>query len=187
MAFPTAGLATYAMRAARGVGSLVQHRVLRSPVPDAFRLDIMAEQMPNPESRVRLDARRDRLGMPATMLDWRLVDQDWQSIRRTVEILADCVRDAGVGEIVSIVGGGGTAAAVYGNWHHLGTTRMHVDPARGVVDENCRVHGVSNLYISGGSVLPTSGYANPTLTITALALRLADHLQSAVLSDRVAA
>ena len=182
---PTAGLATYAIRAARGVGSLVQHRVSRSPVPDAFGLDIMAEQMPNPESRVRLDGRRDRLGLPATVLDWRLVHHDWQSIRRTVEILADCVRDAGVGEIVSIVGGRGPA--IYGNWHHLGTTRMHVDPTRGVVDESCRVHGVSNLYISGGSVLPTSGYANPTLTITALALRLADHLQNTVLSDRVAA
>jgi len=54
---------------------------------------------------------------------------------------------------------------------------MHRDPAHGVVDERCRVHGVANLYISGGSVLPTGGYANPTLTIAALALRLADHLR----------
>jgi choline dehydrogenase-like flavoprotein len=67
--------------------------------------------------------------------------------------------------------------AVYGNWHHLGTTRMHTDPAMGVVDGDCRVHGMSNLYITGGSVFPTGGYANPTLTIAALALRLAEHLR----------
>jgi choline dehydrogenase-like flavoprotein len=69
--------------------------------------------------------------------------------------------------------------AIFGNWHHLGTTRMHHDPARGVVDENCRVHEMTNLYIAGGSVFPTGGYANPSLTIVALSLRLADHLRSA--------
>ena len=54
---------------------------------------------------------------------------------------------------------------------------MHRDPALGVVDEDCRVHGVANLYVAGSSVFPTAGAANPTLTITALALRLADHLK----------
>ena len=67
---------------------------------------------------------------------------------------------------------------MFGNWHQLGTTRMHPDPARGVVDENCRVHEMSNLYIAGGSVFPTGGDANPSLTIVALSLRLADHLKS---------
>jgi choline dehydrogenase-like flavoprotein len=175
----TAGLAAHGIRAVRGVRSVLQHRAAkRSAVPDAFGLDIMAEQMPNPESRVRLDRRRDRLGVPSTVLDWRLGDHDWYSIRRTVEILAACVRDAGVGDVVSTVDGHSPPPTVYGNWHHLGTTRMHIDPAHGVVDENCRVHGISNLYISGGSVLPTGGYANPTLTIAALAFRLADHLRA---------
>jgi choline dehydrogenase-like flavoprotein len=59
----------------------------------------------------------------------------------------------------------------------MGTTRMHPDPRRGVVDANGRVHGIANLYVAGSSVFPTSGSANPTLTIVALALRLADHLQ----------
>jgi choline dehydrogenase-like flavoprotein len=176
---PTTGLPTHAVRAARGVGTLVEHRAAkRSSPPDAFGLDMMAEQQPNPKSRVRLGRRRDRLGMPTTVLDWRLAERDWASVRRTVEILGDCLRDAGVGEVVSTVGPGAPVPPVYGNWHHLGTTRMHVDPARGVVDEHCRVHGVPNLYVSGGSVLPTSGYANPTLTIAALALRLADHLEA---------
>jgi choline dehydrogenase-like flavoprotein len=67
---------------------------------------------------------------------------------------------------------------MFGNWHHLGTTRMHRDPTKGVVDEHCRVHDVSNLYLAGSSVFPTGGYANPTLTIVALALRLADRLKS---------
>jgi choline dehydrogenase-like flavoprotein len=176
---PTTGLATHAVRAVRGVRPLARHGAARrSAVPDAFGLDIMAEQMPNPESRVRLDGRRDRLGVPSTVLDWRLGDHDWYSIRRTMEILGECVRDAGVGEIIQPVDRRSPPPAVYGNWHHLGTTRMHLDPTRGVVDENCRVHGTANLYVSGGSVLPTGGYANPTLTIAALALRLADHLRT---------
>ena len=68
--------------------------------------------------------------------------------------------------------------SVRGARHHMGTTRMHADPHRGVVDADCRVHGIANLYVAGSSVFPTSGAANPTLTIVALALRLAGHLQN---------
>jgi choline dehydrogenase-like flavoprotein len=64
-----------------------------------------------------------------------------------------------------------------GDEHHSGTTRMHRDPSKGVVDENCRVHSASNLYVVGSSVFPNIGAANPTLTIVALALRLADRLK----------
>ena len=60
--------------------------------------------------------------------------------------------------------------------HHMGTTRMHDDPRQGVVDANCRVHDLANLYVAGSSVFPTGGVANPTLTMVALAIRLADHL-----------
>ena len=115
--------------------------------------------------------------MDASVLDWHLGERDWASIRRTVELLGESLRDAGIGEVVPTLSESSPPPPVYGNWHHLGTTRMHRDPAHGVVDERCRVHGVDNLYISGGSVLPTGGYANPTLTIAALALRLADHLR----------
>ena len=62
--------------------------------------------------------------------------------------------------------------------HHMGTTRMGTDPSTSVVDPDCRVHGIDNLYVAGSSVFPASGYANPTLTIIALALRLGDHLAS---------
>jgi len=64
-----------------------------------------------------------------------------------------------------------------GGDHHLGTTRMATDAADGVVNADCRTHGVANLYLAGSSVFATSGFANPTFTITALALRLADHLK----------
>ena len=65
-----------------------------------------------------------------------------------------------------------------GGKHHMGTTRMHVDAEQGVVDPDCRLHSVANVYLAGSSVFPTGGYANPTLTIVALAIRLADHLKS---------
>ena len=67
----------------------------------------------------------------------------------------------------------------------MGTTRMHVDPREGVVDGNCRVHGVSNLFIAGPSVFPTVGYANPVLTIVALSLRLADHIRNRIAAEGV--
>jgi choline dehydrogenase-like flavoprotein len=66
---------------------------------------------------------------------------------------------------------------IVGNFHHLGTTRMAADARRGVVDENCRLHETENLYVAGSSVFPSAGFANPTLTIVALAIRLADHLK----------
>lgn len=69
-------------------------------------------------------------------------------------------------------------------YHHIGTTRMSHSPREGAVDPDCRVHGVANLYLAGSSVFPTSGYANPTLTIVALALRLADRLKGAIASPR---
>jgi choline dehydrogenase-like flavoprotein len=72
---------------------------------------------------------------------------------------------------------GGYPARLEGMHHHMGTTRMHDDPTQGVVDANCRVHGLNNLYIAGSSVFSTAGFANPTLTIVALAARLADHIQ----------
>jgi choline dehydrogenase-like flavoprotein len=64
----------------------------------------------------------------------------------------------------------------------MGTTRMSDDAGKGVVDSDCRVHGIANLYVASSSVFPTSGFANPTLTILALAVRLADHIKSTVLT-----
>ena len=67
--------------------------------------------------------------------------------------------------------------ALLSTHHSMGITRMHDDPKQGVVDAQCKVHGISNLFIAGSSVFPTGGYANPTLSIVAICMRLADHLK----------
>lgn len=177
----TRGLMRHALRAILGTRQILCHYATSRSgrPPEVFGIDVMAEQEPTMSSRVRLALRRDRLGVPMTILDWRLTSIDWDSIRRTVEIFGEAVRKASVGTVISTLEvGKDPPPAVFGNWHHLGTTRMHHDPTRGVVDENCRVHEMTNLYIAGGSVFPTGGYANPSLTIVALSLRLADHLRS---------
>ena len=178
---PTAGIARHALRTISGTREVLRHyanwRSRRAP--ELYGIHVMAEQAPTATSRVRLGRRVDRLGLPVTVLDWRLNRRDVDSIRQTVDIFGESVRRAGVGTVTSTLGAGQPPPAIFGNWHHLGTTRMHDDPTHGVVDENCRVHGMANLYIAGGSVFPTGGYANPTLTIVAMSLRLADHLASA--------
>jgi choline dehydrogenase-like flavoprotein len=142
----------------------------------AFMIGCRAEQVPNPDSRVVLDHERDSFGMNRVRLDWRLTAQDFDSLRRARQLLDDawglankdlCLKETGTRHV----------AEVSGASHHMGTTRMHRDPKLGVVDEMCRVHGVRNLYVAGSSVFPTSGWAPPTLTIIALALRLADFLK----------
>jgi choline dehydrogenase-like flavoprotein len=176
----TLGLTKHALQAILGAPHILRHYAAwrSGRPPEIFAIDVMAEQAPTISSQVRLARRRDRLGVPMTILDWRLTSVDWHSIRRTVEIFGDAVREAGVGTVISTLGAANHPPAAFGNWHHLGTTRMHHESSRGVVDENCRVHEMTNLYIAGGSVFPTGGYANPSLTIVALSLRLADHLKS---------
>ena len=148
----------------------------------AFRLDHMAEQVPNPASRVRLSPERDPLGVPRVRLEWRLTPQDMQSMVRSQELLDGELRRSGVGSLLIELDEERPPSGLTGGWHQMGTTRMHPDPRRGVVDENGRVHGMGNLYVAGSSVFPTGGYANPTLTICALAMRLADHLEETLTS-----
>ena len=143
----------------------------------AFWLASMSEQVPNPLSRVTLSAERDKFGMNCAKLDWRLQSIDLQSVIRSQEILKEAIRRAGLGRLYVQFNEDTPPKMVTGGWHQMGTTRMHTDPKKGVVDENCRVHGTSNLYISGPSVFPTGGYANPALTTVALAVRLADRVK----------
>ena len=137
------------------------------------------EQAPNPDSRVTLGQDRDRLGCRRPVLQWRTSAVDKSTAHRAHAILGEEISRSGIGRMTSAMGREADPwpAAVRGARHHMGTTRMHVDPRRGVVDADCRVHGIANLYVAGSSVFPTSGAANPTLTIVALALRLARHLQ----------
>jgi choline dehydrogenase-like flavoprotein len=138
----------------------------------------IAEQVPNPDSRVRLGDTLDRMGQRRVVLDWRLVDQDSDSLTRSVDLLGQGFGAAGLGRIRNILPEGVFHTTAPGHHvHHMGTTRMHIDPRQGVVDADCRVHGLGNLYVAGSAVFPTYGNVNPTLSIIALALRLADHLK----------
>jgi choline dehydrogenase-like flavoprotein len=144
-----------------------------------FYLTIDGEQSPNPDSRVTLGETRDIFGLRRLRIDWRLADLDVQSVLMTCNLIAEELAKSEVGAFEfdpNIIPTPNVARAMGG--HHLGTTRMAREPAHGVVDENCQVHGVNNLHIASGSVFPTSGHANPTLTVVALAIRLADHLKS---------
>ena len=149
-----------------------------SPVK-MFRLYNSTEQAPNPESRLTLSAARDSLGTNRVRLEWRLSAIDKRSMRRAHEIIAKELGRAGLGRLKIALDDDDTTwpPSLQGGHHHMGTTRMHVDAKRGVVNDHCQVHGISNLFIAGSSVFPTAGYANPTLTIVALALRLADHIK----------
>lgn len=148
-----------------------------------FQLRVVSEQAPNPDSRLFLDSKTDKRGLPELRLDWRFTELDRWSIRRTQEILRDSFRKAGLGPVIHLYGEERPEARIYGQRHQIGTTRMHEDPKEGVVDADCKVHGLHNLYVAGSSVFPTGGHANTTLTIIALAFRLADHL-SALFANR---
>lgn len=142
-----------------------------------FWIHGMAEQVPDPESRVALTEPLDLFGMPRASLEWRLTSQDMHSIERTQTLLGIALADRGDLSVESFVQGKKVPPRLGGGNHHMGTTRMADSERYGVVNANCRVHGVSNLYIAGSSVFPTGGYANPTLTLLALAIRLADHIR----------
>jgi choline dehydrogenase-like flavoprotein len=155
----------------------------KAPRPNAYFLQNYVEQVPNPESRVSLSSDRNALGQRLATLDWRLSEIDRRGIRAAHGVIArevgrsrfgrfrDTLPDDDEEEVILDGAGSG--------YHHVGTTRMHDDPRRGVVDRNCRLHGFENIYVAGSSVFPCSGWANPTLTIVALAIRLADHLKKA--------
>jgi choline dehydrogenase-like flavoprotein len=146
---------------------------------EALNLACVSEQQPNPQSRVLLGAQLDALGMREIVVDWQLAAEDQRKAAATVRLLGLEIGRAGFGRLRgSFNEGDAWPPDLTGNEHHMGTTRMHVDPALGVVDQDCRVHGIANLYVAGSSVFPTGGANNPTLTIVALALRLADHLKT---------
>jgi choline dehydrogenase-like flavoprotein len=137
-----------------------------------FGIEAETEQQPNPDSRITLDpAVRDLFGDPVPHIHLAFSDLDRRTQRRAREIMQELLTAAGAEDISQ-----DTLSSTSFGAHHMGTCRMSEDPAQGVVDRNCRVHGVSNLYVAGGSVFPTSGALQPSSTIAALALRLADQL-----------
>jgi choline dehydrogenase-like flavoprotein len=144
------------------------------------RFHVIVEPDPNPESRITLSQRRDRLGMNRVKVRWVLGPLVKRTLDRTCTLISQELRRAGIAEAsLDPPNGDGEwhdGFSDEGTWHHMGTTRMHDSPKLGVVDRNCRVHGIENLYISGSSVFPTAGANFPTINIVALALRLSDHV-----------
>ena len=143
---------------------------------------VQTETVPRRESRVTLDRRADGLGMARPIVDWRVGEAELRTVEVFARRLDALLRRHGLGcldlsgfplsrdldRLSDRVGGG---------CHHMGTTRMSNDPRTGVVDRDCRVHGVQNLFVAGSAVFPTSGWSNPTLTLLALGFRLADRLR----------
>jgi choline dehydrogenase-like flavoprotein len=152
--------------------------VIISPKANLYSLDFHAEQQPNPLSRVKLSDAVDGLGMPQLTIDWRYTANDVATLARAVALLAADLRRDGIGELSYEPENMEAEMTRYGAYggHHIGTARMGTDPRSSVVDSDCRVHGIGNLYIAGSAVFPTSSQANPTLTLVALALRLAARL-----------
>lgn len=143
----------------------------------AAAMTLRCEQSPYRDSRITLSEERDPVGMPRVALDWRINPEDDIQMRRAMVLVANTLAASSIGR-----------AWIPGNasrfeWrqeqggHHMGATRMGTDPAVSVVNADSRTHQVDNLYITGGSVFTTGGDSNPTLTIVALAHRLADTLK----------
>jgi choline dehydrogenase-like flavoprotein len=160
-----------------GFTRLVQPRTLIRGV----QFQSIVEPLPDRNSRVCLSATQvDQLGMPRVEVHWRMGEAVKRTFDRTLELLAADLRKSGVAEVVldaPLEGRDWPATlAREGTWHHMGTTRMHDLPHKGVVDRHGLVHGMANLYIAGSSVFPTAGANFPTITIVALVLRLAERL-----------
>ncbi|MYD11792.1 MAG: GMC family oxidoreductase [Chloroflexi bacterium] len=147
------------------------------------------EQTPDEDSRISLNPQQvdPIFGQPVAHVDWRLNETDKRSAARALEITLDYLRARGARqqEMITDVSGGAAdwtfppdEGALETGDHHIGALRMSATPEDGIVNSNSRLHSVDNLYIAGSAVFPTGGYANPTLTIVALALRLADHLRA---------
>ncbi|MDQ8186837.1 GMC family oxidoreductase [Pelagicoccus sp. SDUM812002] len=141
-----------------------------------WRLRFYYETVPQRENRVELGRGTDRFGRPLGKLIWRLSGGDLGSAHRTLGLISDNFQSRGLGVLELPKEAEELRGRTESGKHPMGTTRMHASPRMGVVDEQCRVHGLDNLYVAGSSVFPAVGYANPTLTIVALAIRLADRL-----------
>jgi choline dehydrogenase-like flavoprotein len=144
----------------------------------------VTEQAPDPTNRIMLNDNRDRLGNRQVKIQWRWNEIDIRSTRRAQEIFAEEFARIGVGKLNLEFDHGVPQVFLPSTHHNIGSTRMHDDPKQGVVDANCQVHGVSNLFVASSSVFPAGGYANPTLTIVAIAIRVADEVKARIAGQK---
>ena len=161
----------------------------KKPIRYSFLVIHFCEQEPNPNSRIYLDTNElDNLGMPKVILDWKISEMTRNTLYNLKDYLIKHLKENNLGEYIEFKPSWNefslarTAADQSDDLpftdasHHIGTTRMASIPNQGVVDKNCKVFGIQNLYMAGSSIFPTSGYANPLLTATALGLRLGKYL-----------
>jgi choline dehydrogenase-like flavoprotein len=142
-----------------------------------FEIVHQTEQSPDPDNRVVLGGDTDRFGRRIPVLRWRWTPADRARITRSRDVYAEAFARANLGQLIQKDWDRGQPRLLGGNHHHLGGTRMSADPSTGVVDADLKVHGLSNLFVAGSSVFPTGGSVNPTLTVVALSLRLAAHVE----------
>ena len=168
---------------AKGMGSIlttaaraVEH-VIRPT--RTFSARVVMTARPHADSRVTLGKQRDRFGVPLPRVNWKLHQADRDGLIALMAAAKEYFASHKLGNLIEIPWDerSGWPRGMTGGKHHMGTTRMHKNPDMGVVDADSRVHEVDNLFVAGSSVFPTGGYANPTLTIVALAVRLADRLK----------
>jgi len=142
-------------------------------------LDAVCEQAPDRNNRIELSPKTDRFGMPLPVARWRIGEREMHTLTRLATLVQQEFARAGLPPPVVadwIADRDAHSPDIIDMGHTAGTTRMAADPGRGVVDADCKVHGVDGLYVAGASIFPTSGHANPTLMIVAFAHRLAEHL-----------
>ncbi len=163
--------------------ALTDRLVLPRPNGQTGVIRMASEAAPNPDSRITLGAERDAFGLRRPTLDWRLSEIDIATMRTAVTSFGQHMGEQDMGRLriadwllTDPPRFPGVADDEVGGKHHMGTTRMSADDRTGVVDADCRVHGMNNLYIGGSSVFASTGHCNPTYTLTQLALRLGDHL-----------
>lgn len=147
----------------------------------AARVRNFMEMEPDPENRVLLSEVHDEYGQPVALVRHRPTARDRRSLIELHTALAEEFSRTGIGRLDDRVDDGDPWPIDMDASHHMGTTRMGTDPATSVVNPDLRLHEVENVYLAGSSVFPTGGCANPTYTIVALSIRLADHLEREVL------
>lgn len=164
---------------ARSLASKIVPALARSKKSPVIAVRNYLEQIPVASNRVYLGERRDSFGCPIAKIDWSISELDKRTIKVFHGLLQKELQRLGIGELNSALldDGAPDFPITQDASHHMGTTRMGEDPATSVVNTNCKVHGGDNLFVAGSSVFTTSGYANPTATIAALALRLGDYVK----------
>jgi choline dehydrogenase-like flavoprotein len=188
-------LARTALKLGLGLGDIAKaclHKLADRPVVASSHIELVGffEQAPNPDSRITLGKDTDALGQPKVCVDWRLTALDRYTYRKASSMCGSELAQASGGHFHLepwLADDASMPPQVHGTAHHMGSTRMSDDPRTGVVDRHCKVHGMDNLHIAGGSVFPTGGWAFPTFTVVGLSLRLADELRTLLSSDATSA